>query len=54
MVKDTITALRPKLKLFNSYEEAEKVVEELEDELRRKLSKNYKRAILLYLSIVEL
>lgn len=38
MLKDTVTALRPKCKLYKTYEEAQKAVEDLEDELRNKLS----------------
>lgn len=37
MLKDIMTALRPKLKLFESYDEAKKANEELENELLLKL-----------------
>uniref|UniRef100_A0A646QJ82 Regulator of nonsense transcripts 2 n=1 Tax=Hemiscolopendra marginata TaxID=943146 RepID=A0A646QJ82_9MYRI len=37
MLKDTVTALRPKLKLFESVEEAQKAIEDLEKEIMIKL-----------------
>lgn len=42
LVTDTIEAVRPKLKLFDSIEDAYKAVNDLEREMKPKLGKTFK------------
>ena len=45
MLKDTVEVLRPKLKLFQSYDEAVTAAEEIDKEFRAKLGKYFHRLL---------